>query len=131
MDWVIEYLDDLAAFIKKNTQISNTGIFSVGSDGLSCIIIPDSIAMVGPTKTGRELRLTIQLSGPLGETDQGWKAVFQALAKLDRLFTSFESVNNDLKMRFTAVLNGWSRISDESNLIFALSLTLRGIRQGA
>ncbi len=126
MDWLIDYLKDLKAFIQKEA-ISNTEIFSIGEGLLACEIILESIVPNGPTKTGRDMSISVRVSAPVAN----WEELFTALAKLDKMFTTFESVNNDLKFRFTAVMGEWSRVPDNSVLIYSLALTLRGVRFGA
>lgn len=127
MDWLIEYLEDLVAFVQKETQIANTALFNTGEAGLSCAIIPESFVPNGPTKTGRDINISLRLSSSI----ENWKELFTALSKLDKMFTSLESVNNDLKFRSTAVMREWSRVPDNSTLIYSLNLTLRGVRMGA
>jgi hypothetical protein len=127
MDWIIEYLEDLVTFIQKETQIANVALFNSGEAGLSCTVVPEAITPNGPTKTGRDINISVILSSPI----EDWKILIMALAKLDKMFTTFESVNNDLKFRFTASMGEWSRVPDNSTLIYSLSLTLRGVRFGA
>lgn len=127
MEFVTEYLTDLVAFVKQETKIANTGLFVANGDGLSCIITPEAITPAGPPHAGRELRLTVRLSAPIGE----WQSFFQNLAKLDKMFTNLRVVPGDLKLHGSAVNGGWSRVSDPSSIVFVLSLTLLAVRQGA
>jgi len=128
MEFVSDYLAELVAFVQQETQIANTGLFAAGDSGsLSCVITPEAIAVAGPAKVGRELRLSVRLSAPISD----YPVLFAALAKLDKVFTGFGAVTGELKLNWSAVMGGWSRVSDPSNVVFVLSLTLLGVRQGA
>ena len=128
MEFVAEYLTELVAFVKQETQIANTSLFVAGDIGrLACVIIPEALASAGPAKVGRELRLSVRLSAPLDE----WAGLFDALARLDKVFTAFGATTGDLKLQWSAVLDGWSRVDEPGNVVFVLSLTLLGVRQDA
>lgn len=124
MEMYIDYLCDLAAYIKKNAQIANTHIFKSEGVGLGCLLTLDNIATETPPRVGRELSVTVKIYAPINN----WKQLLQAMGRIEGAFTDCTSKNNELKIKYHLTLGAWSRTEDESNIIFVNSLTINCVR---
>lgn len=124
MDIYINFLCDLAAYIKKKVQLSNTHIFKGGGSGLGCLLTLDNIEPAGPIETGRELLITVEVYAPM----DNWKQLLTTLGRLEQAFMNCQSEDNELKVKYHLSLGAWSRTEDESNIIFKNSLTVNGVR---
>jgi len=128
MDIYVDYLLDLAAYIKKNAQLANTHIFKGNNTGLMCLITLDNIEptgpQMGPQVQGRDLTINLALSAPI----DNWKELLQKVGKMESVLQDCESRNNELKVKYHLTLGAWSRTEDESNLIYENSLSLKCVR---
>lgn len=124
MDIYIDYLCDLAAYIKKKAQIPNTVIFGKGRSGLGCSLTLDNIAPEGPHQTGRALTVSVQVYAPI----DNWKQLLQTMGRIELAFMDCTSKDNELKIKYHLTLGAWSRNEDESNIVFENSLEVRCVR---
>jgi hypothetical protein len=127
MDIYIDLLCDLAGYLRKNAQI-DTHIFTGEGPGLQCVLIPESIEMggpeMGPRIMGRELSVTVRISGPR----DNWKQVMTYMGRIEEIINNCDTGNNELKIKYRLTLGAWSRTEDETNIIFDNSLEVKAVR---
>ena len=126
VDIYIDYLLDLAAYIKKNAQIANTTIFKDAKSGLGCSLYLEGVAIgdASPIRTGRDMLVALKLSAPL----DNWKQLLQAMGRLEKIFMNCDTENNELKVKYHVTLGAWSRSEEDDNIVFENSLDIKCIR---
>jgi len=127
MEFYIQYINDFRGYVKKEAQTSNVSLFKSKGSGLGITINPSDIDRSGPALNGSEFVINLKVE----DSFNNWTKVFQTMGRVEKALTSMESGNAELNIKFRASLGVWSRIEDESNLIYENRLTLKGVRLGA
>jgi hypothetical protein len=126
MDWYIEDFKKLAGYLSKESGVT-IKIFTDQGEGFRGLLTIEAILPAGPQRAGRDVTAKLRLSAPMEQ----WEQMLQKMGFIeDRLTNCFYS-DATQKVRIRVYPGTWTRVSDESEIIFENDLVLQGVRLGA
>lgn len=130
MDIYIEVLEQLMGLIRKHTQISDFFLWKDTGEGIRGVLNPQSIErnIEGiPDRFGQNFYVNLRIIGPI----KAWKYVFQKMGIMQDKLTNLCHDNVDQKVRLKVIVGDWSRIEDDTNIIYENALTIKVVRLNA